>query len=68
MTKNVQNLTFVVKNVFLFMLTVDERKLLNICQILMTISVQGIDLIVPKESGIIANLGEQMLMKKSYYY
>lgn len=30
----------------------------------MTISVQGIDLIVPKVSGKIANLGEQMLMKK----
>ena len=30
----------------------------------MTISVQGIDLIVPKESGKIVNLGEQMLMKK----
>ena len=30
----------------------------------MTISVQGIDLIVPKEYGKIANLGDQMLMKK----
>ena len=31
----------------------------------MTISVQGIDLIVPKEYGKIANLGDQMLMKKN---
>ena len=62
MTKNLQNLTLVVKNIFLFMLTVDERKLLNTVKFYNVITVILFkESVSPYREGKIANFGRKML-------